>query len=398
MGRDGETGSKNRVFNIKWNKQDPVGVVESLYWNVENKKWRKVKMKRKTSIFVAVLLVLTIIVAAVGCSDQMATDTQSQAPAAPSQETSAAVSETAPASAAVSEEAPATVIQPKNGKNFVIGFSLPETGSTVMQALAAGVESECEANGYDVVTAVSETTSEKQINDIEAFITSNVDLVIMLPNDSKTLAPAVKALNKANIPLVCVLREVFDEQYLSTVKMDSETLGTLAGEYIAKKLNGAGNVVEIFGAPGVSNSIIIQEAFKKVLDQHPDIKIVASQPGLYDRTKAQDAMEAIIQSGVQFDAVFAQNGDMTSGTFLAMQAAKIDTSKIVFVGGNFLKEAADRIAAGTQAADITTPMNPMGMMAVDTAAKYFAGEKVESVYYVPVELVDKENLSKFTGQ
>jgi ribose transport system substrate-binding protein len=355
-------------------------------------------MKKGTKLFVALIAVMMFAVMFAGCSAAPEASEPAAEPAAEPVAEEEPAEETPAEPAEEPAEETEYVIAPKNGEKHVIGFSVTEIGTTVMQTLKMFIENTCEEYGFDLTIAVCDNSTEKQIADVESFITSDVDLVIMLPFNSEGAAPAVKALNEAEIPCICVLRNVLDVDYLCTVKHDSYLMGQLAGQKMGELLNGKGKVIEIVGAPGVSNSEITSSGFHDGLAAYPDVEIIATQPGFYQAAKAQDAMDSILGSvGNDFDGVYVQNGDMTTGTYLSMKNNGIDTSTKIFIGGNWLAAAAERIEAGEQTADITTPMDEMGRIAVELADDYFRGEELAD-FDIPVDVVTKENMEDFMYQ
>lgn len=186
---------------------------------------------------------------------------------------------------------------------------------------------------------------------VEDFIAKKVNGVLMSPIGQDALVPAVEALNAAKIPVATVDRKVAGGDVLVHVGADNVEGGRVAGRFIVEKLGGKGNVLELEGTPGASPAIDRKKGFDEVIAKS-QIKILVSQTAEFGRAKGQSVMENLMQSNKDFQGVFGANDEMILGAIEAMQAAKVDLSKVVTIGYDAIPDALTYIKDGKLGATI----------------------------------------------
>src|SRR5207245_4917597 len=110
----------------------------------------------------------------------------------------------------------------------------------------------------------------------------------------QALTPVVKEAMDAGIKVVTLDRKV-NTPVTVHVGGDNLPLGVGAGEFLAKKLNGKGKIIELQGTAGASATIDRNKGFAEAIAKHPDMKVVASQNCDYTRDKAVKFMEHLVQ-------------------------------------------------------------------------------------------------------
>lgn len=282
-------------------------------------------------------------------------------------------------------------------KSYHIGLSLDTYSNVIQVEMARLVEEACKDRGYDVTVTDGEKDASKQIDDINALIQRGVDAIIVVPINGVAVAPGVDAAYEAGIPISTVLRDMptVQDKYLTFSGCDDVELGAIAGQWIVDVLDGSGNIVYISGIPGVSTAEDRTEGFHSVVDEYPDITILAEQPANYSRSEAMTVMEAILQGNPDIDAVWCANDEMAGGAFAAIEAA--GREGILLGGANFQRDAYERMLAGDQHADITTPPQ-MALAALDASIEFLEGGTVEKVLYYPLDLITPENIDEFEDQ
>lgn len=221
----------------------------------------------------------------------------------------------------------------------------------------------------------------KQASDIEDLIQQGVDIILVNPTDSAAVATAIESANNADIPVITVDRSAEGGEVVTHIASDNVEGGRLAGNFIIEELGGSGNVVELEGISGSSAARERGEGFNEVIGES-DIEVVANQTANFDRAEGLSVMENIIQSGAEFDAVFAHNDEMALGAVEALEAAGM--SDVMVVGFDATNDAVAAVEEGTMAATVAQKPNEIGISAVDTAQAVLDGETVEE--FVPVEL------------
>ena len=166
-------------------------------------------------------------------------------------------------------------------------------------------------------------------------------------------------------------------------------------EYIAKRLNGKGNVVMMHGFMGQAAQIKRDQGAKEVLAKNPGLKLLAEQTAEWDRAKAMTLMENWIQShGAKINAVFAQNDEMAMGALMALEQAHLK-DKVVVVGVDSIADALQAVTDGRLDATVFQDAKGQADAAVETALKIVRKQPYEKQVYIPFRLVTKENVAGF---
>ena len=154
---------------------------------------------------------------------------------------------------------------------------------------------------------------------MEDLIQQKVDAILVNPTDSDAVTPSIMKANAAGIPVLTIDRGASGGQVLCHVASDNVAGGVMAGEFLAKKLEGKGNVVELVGIPGTSAARDRGKGFNDAIATFKDIKVVASQAADFSRDKGLKVFENILQAQPEIAGVFAHNDEMILG---AVAAAK----------------------------------------------------------------------------
>ena len=213
-----------------------------------------------------------------------------------------------------------------------------------------------------------------------------VSVLLINPTDSDAVRSAVRAANRAKVPVVTLDRAANGGEVASHIASDNVAGGEMAGTLIVELLGGSGNVVELQGVPGTSAARDRGHGFHNIVDAEAGIKVVASQPADFDRTKGLNVMENILQAQRDVQAVFAHNDEMALGALKAIQASGRDIKVVGFDGTD------DGVAAvnnGTMVATVAQQAAMIGEMGVETAAKVVKGEAVPDYTPVPLKVIQK---------
>jgi ribose transport system substrate-binding protein len=281
----------------------------------------------------------------------------------------------------------------KEGEEIDVVFSIASLSTVLFSEINKRLQNYVDSLGYVNLTVYDgEGKTEKQVADLELAATTDPDLVILLPTDGQGVVPGVKKINEAGIPLIVITRTVAQGDSISYVGVSDLIMGRMAAEYIAAKLDGAGKIVEILGSMGVSTTQDRIKGFEAVIGNYKEIDIVAAQPANWSRAEALTAMENIIQSNPQIDAVFVHNDEMAGGVIEALKSAGMDD--VIVVGVMGMKEALERIQNGTQTATVTMPPDT-AVEGLKIGINYLTGKSYESFKMLDIDLITKGNVEAF---
>lgn len=186
-------------------------------------------------------------------------------------------------------------------------------------------------NGVEVEIRSAKDNNQKQKEDIRYFIDKGVDLLIVSPNEAVPMTDIIEEAYDRQIPVIVVDRKILSDKYTAFIGADNYEIGKTVGEYIASRLQGRGNVIELAGLSGSTPAIDRHQGFMSALSKYPGINLLASEDARWLQAAAGNSMDTLLTKYPQVDYVFAQNDRMAVGAYLAACKQRRD-KEIRFVG------------------------------------------------------------------
>jgi ribose transport system substrate-binding protein len=280
------------------------------------------------------------------------------------------------------------------GGNTKVGMSLSTLNNPFFVQMKAGAQAEAKAAGVDLTVTDAQNDASQQANQLQNFTSSGVDSIIVNPVDSDAVGPGVRSANKADIPVVAADRAVNKADTATLVASDNVAGGKLAAKALADKLGGKGSIVILQGTAGTSASRERGSGFAEGIKAYPGIRIAATQPADFDRTKGLDVMTNLLQSQPGITGVFAENDEMALGAVKAL-GSKAGKSVSV-VGFDGTPDGLKAVEAGTLYASVAQQPKELGKIAVQNAIRAADDKKVDSTVKVPVKVVTQKNVADFS--
>ena len=247
-------------------------------------------------------------------------------------------------------------------------------------SLAARVE------GVTLRFSSADDDSQKQMAQIRRFVSEGVDLLIVSPNQSHTITPAVEEAYDAGIPVILFDRKIDSHKYTAFIGADNVEIGRIMGHYIADFLNKKGQVVEIPGLEGSSPADDRHKGFAEALAQYPGISLTVAPYGGWLQEGGYNAMEEVLAQGVRPDAVFGQNDRMALGAREALGAP----ADVAFFGVDALPDAGlQEVIDGVLTASYLYPTR--GDRVMELAMNILNGAPYQRENLLESALVDSRN-------
>jgi len=276
-----------------------------------------------------------------------------------------------------------------------IGLSLSTLNNPFFVQLKAGAAAEAKKEGVDLTVTDAQDDASQQANQIQNFTSQNMKAIIINPVDSDAATPSVKAAVASHVPVVAVDRTVNNADVATAIASDNIAGGELAAKTIADQLGGKGNILVLEGQAGTSAAIERAKSFTEGLKAYPGIKVVASQPADFDRTKGMDVTTNLLQAHAGITGVFAANDEMALGAVKALGSKAGKSVKVVGFDGT--PDGLAAVKAGTLAASVAQQPTNLGKLAVSYAVKAAKGEKFAGTVKVPVKVVTSKNVAGFVS-
>jgi ribose transport system substrate-binding protein len=288
----------------------------------------------------------------------------------------------------------------QNSELRSVAVTLGDLSNPFFVLMARGAEAEAKKiGGANVRTTIVSSGYDlnQQFNQIENFIASDTDVIILNAGDSKGIAPAVEKAKQAGIAVIAV--DTGAEGGVDpTITSNNVQAGQLSCQYISDRLKGKGNIVIINGPPVIS---VVERVngCQQVLAKYPDIKVLSKdQNAEGSRDGGLRVMSDLLATFPKIDAVFAINDPTGVGAELAAKQAK--RSEFFLVGVDGAPEAKDAIEDKNSLFVATAAQDPLGMTkkAVQVGNDILHGKKPNNPnILIPVKLITRDNVSQYKG-
>lgn len=274
-----------------------------------------------------------------------------------------------------------------------IGVTVYDMSSFITQG-QEGMEAFADANDIELLWNSAGGDVATQAGQVEQLTNAGVDAIIIVPVQADSLGPQLQGAKAADIPVIAVNTTLNDESTItSSVLPDDVAAGQQEMEMMADELGGKGNIVVLQGPLGSSPELDRTEGIQSVVEENPDIKILAMDTANWTRDEAVNKMKNWISSfGDEIDGVVAENDDMGLGALQALNEAGMD---VPIVGIDGIEDGLRAVQSG----DFIGTSLQHGRVELATglavAAKVARGEEVEKEYTYVMPPVTPENVDNF---
>jgi ribose transport system substrate-binding protein len=243
----------------------------------------------------------------------------------------------------------------------------------------------------------------RQIAQMEDLIQQEVDAIIIWPTNGEAVIPAVRKAKKAGIPVVVTNSNIAEAGFdfvASFSGPDNITQGSRSAEIMCDKFKAMGietkaRVVQISGQPGYTTAIERQKGFDDRLPEVcPEVTLVETQPGDWNREKSQQVMEAFLVKYDDIDGVYAGDDNMGVGALNAAKAA--GREGIIFVGATNFAVGYEAMAAGDYWGSIYQSPVDDARAALKTAIDILDGKDLPFLNYFDTPKITQDNMGNYT--
>jgi ribose transport system substrate-binding protein len=278
------------------------------------------------------------------------------------------------------------------GEGGRIGLSISTLNNPFFVSLRDGAQQAAKDAGTELIISDAQNDAATQQDDVQNFVTQQVDAILVNPVDTAAIVPAIQAANQADIPVLCLDRGASGGKIDSLIASNNVEGGRIAARELIK-LVGSGPVAQLEGIPGTSAARDRGEGFEEVVDGQDRVEVVASQTANFDRAEALNVMENILQANRNVKGIFAQNDEMALGAVRALGGRA--GSEVKIVGFDGIEDALNAVQSGRMNATVAQQPAKIGSLGVMNAMKVMRGDSVPKNISVPVRLVTKDNVSQF---
>ncbi len=244
-----------------------------------------------------------------------------------------------------------------------------------------------------------QANTQKSISDIQSLAAQGIDAMVVFPDQSEAVLPAIRAAYKAG--RVVVPYRVFPGgkagvDYSYYIRTDFSYDGTLMAKWVVKALHGAGNVVYLGGPAGNSQSRTRSAAFKAVFKKYPRIHFIGKKPfevTNWDPALTQKVVTAVLAKYPKIDAFATDFGAAFASSLAAFQQAHRKIPAVAAEDSNAFGCAAKKSKFPTMT---VSSQNWMVRRAVEFAVAKASGGKIPASTTVKNTMFD-DSLNKKVG-
>jgi D-xylose transport system substrate-binding protein len=274
-----------------------------------------------------------------------------------------------------------------SGKAAKIALLLPETKTARYESqdrpnFERKVKELC--SNCEIVYSNADQDPAKQLSQVEAAITKQVDVMVLDPVDSASAAGMVAKAKARDIPVISYDRLITDAPDLDYyISFDNVKVGELQGQALVDKLKEDGKSGDIFminGSPTDNNAKLFKQGAHSVIDKS-EFKVAKEYdtPDWSPDKAQQEADQAITALGKDgFVGVYAANDGTAGGAIAAMKSAGVDPQEIPVTGQDAELAAVQRILAGDQYMTVYKAIKPEAEAAAELAVALGRGEEPKS--------------------
>ena len=235
---------------------------------------------------------------------------------------------------------------------------------------------------------------EEQMRNFDDIILKRPDGIVFVPTDYVAMAPTVAKMNKAKIPVFNYNNRLTGGTSEIFVGSNDEQMGYEDAKYVFNAVGNKGNVIFQHGVPGSSTAQDRVKGWTRALKETPGMNLLTTQPADYNRMKAMQVMENLLQRYPKIDVVLAANDEQALGCVEAIDAAgRLDQIKDTGIDANL--DATASVNAGRQFATVNFSGHDQGYIVTKAAIEFLRGKKIPKEVMLPIVIVTKENVKPY---
>lgn len=242
------------------------------------------------------------------------------------------------------------------------------------------------ALGAEVIVHSANSNDALQIQQVQALLTQEVDVMVIIPHDGQAMARSVELCQKAGTPVISYDRLITNSDVDLYVTFDNVKVGELQAQYVVDQLKRSHSpsnplkIVRIYGSKTDNNAKLFKEGQDNILNPYIESKrIVVLEEQWADDWKPENAKRitnaAIVKHKDEIEGVLASNDGTAGGAIQSLKENGMAGN--VFVTGQDADLAAcQRIVRGTQSMTIYKPIANLATRTAELSVKLASGKPV----------------------
>ncbi|OWJ66411.1 D-ribose ABC transporter substrate-binding protein [Inquilinus limosus] len=251
----------------------------------------------------------------------------------------------------------------------LVAIITPSHDNPFFKAEAEGAQKRAQALGYDTIVLVHDDDANKQMERIDTAIARGAKAIILDNAGADATVAAVQKAKDAGIPSFLIDREInVTGVAVAQIVSNNYQGAQLGAQEFVRLMGEKGNYAELVGREADTNAGIRSQGYHDVIDDYPDLKMVARQSANWSQTEAFSKMESILQAHPDIKGVISGNDTMAMGAWAALTAA--GRTDVILVGFDGSNDVRDSIRQGGIKATVLQPAYRQAELAVEQADQF----------------------------
>ena len=251
----------------------------------------------------------------------------------------------------------------------LIAIITPSHDNPFFKAEAVGAEQRAQELGYETVVMVHDDDPNKQSELYNTAVARGAKAIILDNAGADATVAAVQSAKDAGVPSFLIDREIKESGIaVSQIVSNNYQGAQLGAEEFVRLMGEEGKYAELLGREADTNAGIRSSGYHDIIDQYPDLEMVAQQTANWSQTEAYERMETILQAHPDISGVISGNDTMAMGAWAALEAA--GRTDVIVVGFDGSNDVRDSIKAGGIKATVLQPAYRQAQLAVEQADEY----------------------------
>ncbi|MCB1832974.1 MAG: D-ribose ABC transporter substrate-binding protein, partial [Geminicoccaceae bacterium] len=226
-----------------------------------------------------------------------------------------------------------------------IAIITPSHDNPFFKAESDGAAAKAEELGYETMVLVHDDDANKQSELFDSAIAAGVVAIVLDNAGADASVSAVQKAKDAGIPSFLIDREITETGVaVSQIVSNNYQGAQLGAEEFVALMGEEGQYAELVGKESDTNAGIRSQGYHDVIDQYPDLEMVARQTANWSQTEAYSVMESMLQANPGIKGVISGNDTMAMGAWAALEAA--GRTDVIVVGFDGSNDVRDSILAG----------------------------------------------------
>ena len=267
-----------------------------------------------------------------------------------------------------------------------IGLIFPGMGDAFLNALLVGVDQQFTEEGYELLLYSTRLRTRQGIRPQIPLGEHNTDGLIIYAGSLEEAV--IQRFYERGFPLVLLHQSAPEGLQIPSVTFENKAGAQTAVSHLINL--GRQRIVHLAGLEGNEDARWRALGYREALASHnipfvPELVVT----GGFDDKVAETAVTQLIQSGIEFDAIFAADDRSASGALFALQQAgkriPEDVAVVGFDDASYARYLTPALST------IHAPIEESGRKAAEQIIRLIQGEEADMLTLLPTELIVRES-------